>query len=186
MGQTSSSTATGSYAAAQQPVIPNASGNAPMPHPANVSNAQQAIGFGGTYVVNATGLGQEIGVPHRGGRQAASGNVMAMFLQGLALQSQAAAPAAVPPRAPALPQGAARPIQLAQAAVPQLAMASQQTVPHQAQPMPRPALAVPAPMQPVPPAPRPIVRPLMPLVAQQPPVAPATGCSTTATWLSES
>ena len=55
--QTSSSTATGRYAAAQQPAIPNVSGNAPMPLPANVSNAQQATVFGGKYVVNATGMG---------------------------------------------------------------------------------------------------------------------------------
>ena len=64
--QASSSTATGRYAAAQQPAIPNVSGNAPMPLPANVSNAQQVTGLGGTYVVNATGLGQGIGAPPPG------------------------------------------------------------------------------------------------------------------------
>ena len=94
-----------------------------------------------------------------------------MFLQGLALQGQAAVPAAAPPMAPVLPQGAGGPVQLAHAAAPQLAMAPPQAVPQQPQPMPRPALAVPVPMPPIPPAPRPLVRPLMPAVAQQPPVA---------------
>ena len=127
-----------------------------MPLPANVSNAQQATVFGGTYVVNATGTGQGIGVAPPVGGQAANAqlanpscNAFAIFLQGLALEGQAVAPAA------ASLMGAA------QAAARQASMAAPQAVLQQQQPMPRPPPAVPVLMPPAPPAPRPLVRPLL-------------------------
>ena len=173
MGQTSSSTATRSYAVAQPPAIPNASSNAPMPPPTNLSHVQQAMGIGGMYEVNASGMGQETGISPPGGGQFANAqsanpavNALATFLQGLALQSQAAAAVAAPPMAPVLPHGRGGPLQKAQAATQQLAMAPQQAVAQQ-QPMPRPVPVVPGPMPQIPPVPRPPVRPLMEPVAQQ-------------------
>ena len=167
MGQASNSKATGRYADGQQPAISNASGNVPLPVPVNVPNAQEATGSGGMYVVNATEMGQGTGIPPPAGGQAASANVLATILLGLALQAKTAAPAAAPPMGHVLPQCAGGPIQMAQDAAPQLAMAPQQAMLQYQQPMPPPAPAVPAPSPPVAHAPRPLPRPLMQPVAQQ-------------------